>query len=66
MKQCKWYLVCPMKYYHEKGVLDGIWIKKYCRGNWYACVRYAMEERGEPHPDWLLPNGSLDENLRAK
>jgi hypothetical protein len=23
-----------------------------------------MEERGELHPDWMLPDGSIDERLR--
>ncbi|MBN1574962.1 MAG: hypothetical protein JW913_00315 [Chitinispirillaceae bacterium] len=62
--ECKWYTVCPMKRFLEKGVLDEQWVKRYCRGG-KECVRYAMEERGEAHPDWMLPDGSLDERLRG-
>lgn len=61
---CKWYPVCPMKHYTEAGWLDARWVKEYCKGNWRACIRYQMEERGESHPDWMLPDGSLDEGLR--
>lgn len=62
-KQCKWYPVCPMKYYYEQGKLDKKWIDQYCLGEWFRCVRYQMEEKGEYHPDWMLPDGSLDERL---
>lgn len=49
---CKWFPVCPMKRYYEKGFIDRDWIDNYCQGNWSKCVRYEMEERGEFHPDW--------------
>jgi hypothetical protein len=61
---CLWYPVCPMKRYYEAGRLDGKWIERFCMGNWRDCVRYRMESRGQPHPDWMLPDGSLDESLR--
>ncbi len=63
-KPCKWYLVCPMKRFYEKGVLDARWIELYCKGDWESCIRYQMEERGEYHPDYMLPDGSFDEKLR--
>jgi hypothetical protein len=62
-KECKWYPMCPMKYFCEAGKLDAKWVQEYCHGNWEACVRYQMEERGEPHPDNMLPSGEIDENL---
>lgn len=65
-KTCKWFFVCPMKRYYEQGLLDEKWIENYCKGDWQNCVRYKMEERGEPHTDWMLPNGSIDESLRRK
>lgn len=64
MKECKWYAVCPMKRYYETGVLEKHWVEEYCKGNWEKCVRYKMEERGEYHPDWMLPDGSLNDKLR--
>nr|MDO8091516.1 uracil-DNA glycosylase [Candidatus Sigynarchaeota archaeon] len=64
LKDCKWYPACPMKRFYERGNLDKKWIELYCKGDWESCVRYQMEERGEPHPDWMLPDGTLDEKLR--
>jgi uracil-DNA glycosylase family 4 len=61
--ECKWYPVCPMKRYSEQGKLSGEWIERYCRGDWERCVRYQMEERGEFHPDRMLPDGTLHEEL---
>ena len=63
-KQCKWYLVCPMKSYYNKGKLDKTWIDQYCRDDWKNCIRYQMEDNWEPHPDWMLPDGTIDETLR--
>jgi uracil-DNA glycosylase family 4 len=65
MVECKWFLCCPMKRFYEEGRIQKRWIELYCKGDWKSCVRYHMEERGEPHPDWLLPDGSLDESLRG-
>ena len=62
-KECKWYPVCPMKQFYEGGKLDKKWIEQYCKGDWKNCVRYHKEERGEPHSDWMLPDGSIDEEL---
>jgi len=62
-RECKWYHVCPMKRYREEGILDRKWVELYCKGDWESCQRYHMEESGEPHPDWMLPNGTLDEKL---
>ena len=64
MWDCRWYPVCPLKRFHEEGKLSEEWIQLYCRGDWESCVRYEMEENGEPHPDWMLPDGSIDERLR--
>ena len=64
-KQCKWYFVCPMRRYYEMGKLDKKWIDVYCMGDWSKCVRYQMEERGEYHPDYMLPDGSVDERLKG-
>ncbi len=62
--ECKWFPVCPMKYYSERGLVDMKFIRKYCRGGgWEHCIRYQKEEAGIPHPDNLLPDGVIDENL---
>ena len=64
MEECKWFSVCPMKRFHKEGKLDKKWIELYCKGNWRGCVRYQMEEKGEFHSDWMLPDGTIDEKLK--
>jgi len=64
LHECKWFVMCPMKRFYEEGSLEGKWIELYCKGDWGNCVRYKMEEQGHYHPDWMLPDGTLDENLR--
>ena len=66
LKDCKWYPVCPMRKFYEEGKLDKKWIELYCKGDWESCVRYQMEEEGKFHPDWMLPDGSLNEELKRK
>lgn len=61
---CKWHRVCPMRRHYEAGRLDAHWIELYCHGLWNTCVRYQKEERGEYHPDWMLPDGTEDLSLR--
>ena len=66
LKDCKWYPVCPMKRFYEEGMLDKKWIELYCKGDWQGCIRYQMEEKGKVQPDWMLPDGSLDEKLHKE
>jgi DNA polymerase len=53
-----------MKCYFEKGLLEERWITGYCKGNWQNCIRYQMEEKGEYHPDNMLPDGSINNQLK--
>ncbi|RKY80369.1 uracil-DNA glycosylase [candidate division KSB1 bacterium] len=62
--QCKWFEVCPMKFYYERGLLEKHWIEDYCFNNYLSCIRYKMEESGKYHEDWMLPDGTIDENLK--
>ncbi len=62
---CKWYPVCPMKRYYENGLVEKKWIELYCKGDWENCIRYHLEENGAAHPDWVLPEGTLNEELAA-
>jgi len=55
-----------MKRFYEEGKLDKKWIELYCKGDWGNCVRYQMEEEGRFHPDWMLPDGTLDEKLQKE
>ena len=61
--QCKWYPVCPLKHFYEVGKLNNKWIDNYCKGNWQNCVRFYKGENSIYHPDNMLPNGEIDENL---
>ena len=63
---CKWYPSCPMKRFYEEGILNRKWVELYCKGDWKSCTRYQMEENGKTHPDWMLPDGSIDEGLHKK
>ncbi len=62
-KTCKWFSVCPVKYYWEEGKLEDKWVNNYCHGDWQSCVRYEKEEAGIYHPDNMLPDGTVDESL---
>jgi len=55
-----------MKRFCEERKLDKKWVELYCKGDWESCIRYQMEERGLPHPDWMLPDGSIDEILQKE
>ncbi len=52
-----------MKNFYEQGMLDRSLIEDYCFGDNKKCIRYSMEERGEWHPDNMLPDGSIDASL---
>lgn len=62
-EECKWYSVCPLKSFYEQEKLDRKWIELYCKGDWESCVRFQMEEKGQYHPDWMLPDGEIDKRL---
>jgi hypothetical protein len=61
---CKWYYSCPIKRFTEQGKLERHWIENYCLVSNKNCIRYQMEERGEYHPDNMLPTGKIREDLR--
>jgi uracil-DNA glycosylase len=52
------------KLFYEAGRLKKKWVELYCKGDWENCIRYKMEEQRNYHPDWMLPDGSLDEDLK--
>jgi len=52
-----------MKVYFEQGRLDKKWIENYCFKSWENCIRFQKEEDCVYHPDNMLPNGEIDENL---
>ncbi|MBN1439996.1 MAG: hypothetical protein JW929_11360 [Anaerolineales bacterium] len=60
---CRWYPVCPIREYTERGELERYWVEAYCLVGNRNCLRYRMEEQGKPHPDNLLPDGEIREGL---
>ncbi len=63
IRPCKWYDCCPIKTYTNAGKLERCWIENYCLIGNRDCIRYQMEERHEYHPDNMLPNGHIREDL---
>lgn len=63
-KECKWFRVWPIRRFDEQGLIDRSYVMDYCRGNWEKCKRYQLEEKNIPHPDHMLPDGSLNESLK--
>lgn len=62
-RECMWRPVCPMTRYYKEGKLDRKWIELYCKGDWLSCKRYQLEAEGIPHPDNMLPDGTIREDL---
>ena len=63
-KICIWYFCCPIKFFVDKGLLDRKWVENYCLIGNKKCIRYQKEKSGEPHPDNMLPNGEIREDLK--
>ena len=61
---CQWFEVCPLKRFYEQRNLSKKWIEDYCWGNYEKCARYKMEDKGIYHPDNMMPDGTIDENLK--
>jgi len=57
---CKWIDVCPLRRLERQGTIDSTWRERYCdtEGSWRECRRYLMEEKGLPHKDSMMPDGS--------
>lgn len=61
---CKWYISCPIKKFTDEGKLERYWIENYCLVSNKNYIRFQMEERGEPHPDNMLPNCEVRKDLK--
>ena len=61
---CAWYEICPLKIFYEQGKLAKKWVEDYCWADNSKCVRKIMEEQGRYHPDNMLPDGTIDRQLR--
>jgi len=61
---CKWIDVCPLRRFEMEGLLDNKWKKHYCEKDFEKCKRYQMQEKGQFHPDNMLPDGTIKEDLK--
>ncbi len=64
---CVWYNeTSAMKRAYDAGRLDKKWIEDYCFNGGENCVRKRRwEGEGYISPAWVLPDGSVDEGLKA-
>jgi len=54
-----------MKKAYDKGLLDKKWIDHYCFREGINCIRKKrFEQEGYVSPDYVLPDGTVDENLK--
>ena len=63
---CRWYNeTSGMKRAYDQGLLGKKWIEDYCWDGGKGCVRKKkFEGEGYVSPDYVLPDGTVDENLR--
>jgi hypothetical protein len=45
-------------------MLERKWVEDYCLIGNKKCIRYQKEESGVFHPDNLLPNGEIRQELK--
>jgi len=66
-KVCRWYNeTSGMKRAFDQGLLEERWITEYCLNGGAGCVRKKrFETEGYVSPDYVLPDGTVDERLRA-
>jgi|SRR5690554_1159058 len=63
IKPCKYYYSCPIRSYTESGRLERYWMENYCLVANQNCIRYKLEEKGEYHPNNMLPDGQIKMGL---
>lgn len=63
---CRWYdKTAGMKRAYDSGMLDRSWIENYCFNAGKNCIRKKrFEEEGYVSPDYVLPDGTVDEKLK--
>jgi len=63
---CRWYdETSGMKRAYDRGLLDRMWVEEYCFKGGRGCVRKErFEKDGYVSPDYVLPDGRVDETLK--
>ncbi len=64
---CRWYdETSGVKRAYDRGLIDKHWVEDYCLNGGNNCVRKKrFEEEGYVSPDYVLPDGSIAENVKA-
>jgi hypothetical protein len=60
---CKWISICPLREFERQGKLGLEWKYRYCENSFRECRRFYLEEKGIPHSDNMLPDGTIDRAL---
>lgn len=62
---CKNFDICPLRRFEKESKIDDKWKNEFCSTNksWINCIRYQETEKGIPHPDNKMPDGSIDKSL---
>ncbi len=68
MKPCRWYDgTSAIKRASDEGKIAKEWVENYCWNGGKGCVRKKrFEEEGYVSPGYVMPDGSVDEKLRAE
>jgi len=64
---CRWYdETSGIKRAYDAGKIDFHWIEDYCFKGGKDCVRkQRWEGEGYVSPDWVMPDGTVDEGVKA-
>lgn len=57
--RCRYFDLCPLRRLEKSAEIDEDYRKRFCELDFEKCVRFKMEGRGIPHPDRLMPDGSM-------
>ena len=65
---CRWYdQTSGIKRAYDRGLIGKKWVEDYCWNGGDGCVRkQRFEQEGYVSPDYVLPDGSVDENLKRE
>ncbi|MBD3248721.1 uracil-DNA glycosylase [Candidatus Woesearchaeota archaeon] len=60
---CRWIDICPLRKLEQEGQISQRWKKEYCesKNSWRNCKRFRLEGKNIPHPDNMLPDGTIKE-----
>jgi len=65
---CQWYNgTSAIKRAYDAGKIDKSWVQNYCWNRGKRCIRKErFEQEGYISPDYLMPDGSINEKLKKE